>query len=253
MRRPKATPILPPRRRSSRTSSRRRATIFAKGATRSAVARMERSAIRGPRITRRCAALHPGYEQQKPPAVRRRGLRTPTLISRSRVEVALDAEHGSPDPEVGRPVLAGWLAARRPVLLKRHAQAHGVRDVAFQQRSPFHRPVVAARKIVVGDPHVAFRGQRLAGVTANVARAAGHEDVLRHTFPSPVLVPRKQFKPDPIIAAFRPRRWADLLEHRAARTHASAPRCAHGAFPNFGVPRSWPGADWLRVSQKRGR
>src|SRR6266536_416197 len=114
MRRPKATPILPPRRRSSRTSSRRRATIFAKGATRSAVARMERSAIRGPRITRRCAALHPRYEQQKPPAVRRRGLRTPTWISRSRIEVALDAEHGSPDPEVGRPVLARWLAARAP-------------------------------------------------------------------------------------------------------------------------------------------
>src|SRR6266536_3891433 len=93
----------------------------------------------------------------------------------------------------------------RPVLLERRTQARRVRNVAFEERSPFHCPAVTARKIVVGDRHVAFRGKRLAGVTADVARAAGHEDVHR-TRPSLASFnpsSRKQFKSDPIIAAFR--------------------------------------------------
>jgi len=93
----------------------------------------------------------------------------------------------------------------RPVLLERRTQARRVRNVAFEERSPFHCPAVTARKIVVGDRQVAFRGKRLAGVTADVARAAGHEDVHR-TRPSLASFnpsSRKQFKSDPIIAAFR--------------------------------------------------
>ncbi len=56
------------------------------------------------------------------------------------------------------------------------AQLGWVGDVAMLERTPLNRPPVAGAKIVEGDWRVTGQGQRLAGVTADVAGAAGDEN-----------------------------------------------------------------------------
>src|SRR5690606_17349363 len=50
-----------------------------------------------------------------------------------------------------------------------------VENVAALQGAPPDGPLVAVDKVVVGDRQIAGRGQRLAGVRADVAGAAGDE------------------------------------------------------------------------------
>jgi acetylornithine deacetylase/succinyl-diaminopimelate desuccinylase-like protein len=59
---------------------------------------------------------------------------------------------------------------------QRLAHQGGIPDVGFDQRPPFDEIFVAARQIVDHGHLEAFMGQKLAGVAADVAGAAGDED-----------------------------------------------------------------------------
>ncbi len=67
--------------------------------------------------------------------------------------------------------------------------AHGlgeeraVGEVAHDERPPAHGCAVAAAEIVVADGLIAGAGQRLGGVAADIAGAAGNEDLRRHCDP----------------------------------------------------------------------
>src|SRR5579871_496745 len=56
-------------------------------------------------------------------------------------------------------------------------------DVAFDQRSTLHRVGMAGAEIVQGHRAIAGRGQRLAGVGADIAGAAGDQDGLHDRTP----------------------------------------------------------------------
>ncbi len=69
----------------------------------------------------------------------------------------------------------------RPVAADHVAQARRIRDVALLEGAPADRVRPAALEAVVGDGQVAGPGQRLAGMAADVAGAAGNEDT-GHSF-----------------------------------------------------------------------
>ena len=53
-----------------------------------------------------------------------------------------------------------------------------VKDVAVLEGSPPNRPLVTVYKIIVSHGEVARAAQRFAGVRADIARAAGHQNSL---------------------------------------------------------------------------
>ena len=80
--------------------------------------------------------------------------------------------HRLPDIGKGREV-----HHRRGLVPFQHrANTRGVSDIALLQRPPFHRPAVAAREVVIGNRFEAPRGERFAGMAADIARAAGDEN-----------------------------------------------------------------------------
>ena len=68
---------------------------------------------------------------------------------------------------------------RRAGVAQRLAHGIDVADVAFDERTAERRLAVAGRQVVVDGHAVAGGAQRLGGVTADVAGAAGHEHLTR--------------------------------------------------------------------------
>src|SRR5262249_56164581 len=70
-------------------------------------------------------------------------------------------------------------------------------DMANDQRSPFHRPIVAGAQIVEHTRFVAGRRKSLTGVAPNVTGSAGDEDFQAHktTAPAPEARSRRSTPP----------------------------------------------------------
>ena len=66
----------------------------------------------------------------------------------------------------------------RSMMRECRIEVSGVEDVALLERAPADELGVPFRQIVECDRQEALRGQRLAGVTADEAGAAGHENGL---------------------------------------------------------------------------
>ena len=56
----------------------------------------------------------------------------------------------------------------------------GVREIRLRERPPAHGFGMAPDKTVIGDRPVSGSRQALAGVAADIAGAAGHQDRLSH-------------------------------------------------------------------------
>jgi hypothetical protein len=59
-----------------------------------------------------------------------------------------------------------------------------IEDVALHKRAPADECGMPAREVIERDRNEALRGERLAGMTADEAGAAGNEDVPAHITPS---------------------------------------------------------------------
>ncbi|MPL60930.1 hypothetical protein SDC9_06495 [bioreactor metagenome] len=59
-------------------------------------------------------------------------------------------------------------------------EPRAVGKLALFERTELHRVAPAGDEAVIGDGHIARRPQRLAGVRADVAGAAGDQNVLCH-------------------------------------------------------------------------
>ena len=65
---------------------------------------------------------------------------------------------------------------RDGVQLQGPGQKSRVVKVSSDQRSPTHRPLVTARQVVIDDRLISRRGERLAGVAADIAGTARDKD-----------------------------------------------------------------------------
>ncbi len=89
--------------------------------------------------------------------------------------VARRFAHRFADVEIGREVHHRL----DPVSADRRPDCAGIQDVSFDQLAVAHRLTVAGAEVVVDDRLVAAARERLAGVAADVAGAAGYEHPAR--------------------------------------------------------------------------
>src|SRR5580704_2648361 len=104
----------------------------------------------------------------------------------------------------------------RTIACQNLAQAAAVGKHADFERAPLHRLRVAALEAVVADRIEAGRAQRLAGVTADKARTAGHQDRRHRAVPSPSAGASKDLKSSSIRRAMTYVRKFSAMSRSAA-------------------------------------
>src|SRR6202044_2957335 len=113
------------------------------------------------------------------------------------------------------------------------AQAAAVGERADLERAPLHRLRVAALEAVIADRIEAGRAQRLAGVAADKARAAGHQNGRHRAVPSPSAGASKDLKSSSMRRAM-----TEVRKFPAMSRPAAATWCKNSGLP---IRRaSWP-------------
>src|SRR5204862_24652 len=69
------------------------------------------------------------------------------------------------------------------VILQRTLDGSGVTQIALDQRTPFDGPGVTIDHIVECDRHIPREAQCLRGMTTDISRTAGHQNMLTHFSP----------------------------------------------------------------------